>query len=197
MRSVVERSRSADQATSEDSETRRPAPTPWLDDALASLTQMIDGITDSAERSAAETNEKARAESEELLERRRGEAEHAAAEIGAAAAETVARTREVVERVSATASALREHLLSAADQLQAAIADMDRSLAATERSTDLGVPNASAGAPDDRDPASSPLVRAAQLAIGGSSRDEIGEALRAEFGIVDPAPILDEALGRG
>ena len=40
-----------------------------------------------------------------------------------------------------------------------------------------------------------PLVRASQMAMAGTSREEIGQALRREFGVTDPKPILDEALG--
>lgn len=39
------------------------------------------------------------------------------------------------------------------------------------------------------------LLRAAQMAVGGSSRDEIERALETELKISDPAPIVDELLG--
>ena len=39
------------------------------------------------------------------------------------------------------------------------------------------------------------LLRAAQMAVAGSSRDEIEHALRAELGIADPEPIVDDLLG--
>jgi F0F1-type ATP synthase membrane subunit b/b' len=39
------------------------------------------------------------------------------------------------------------------------------------------------------------LLRAAQMAVGGSSRDEIERALQTELSISDPAPIVDELLG--
>jgi hypothetical protein len=39
------------------------------------------------------------------------------------------------------------------------------------------------------------LLRAAQMAVAGSSREEIERALRAELGIGDPGPIVDELLG--
>jgi hypothetical protein len=39
------------------------------------------------------------------------------------------------------------------------------------------------------------LLRAAQMAVGGSSRDEIEQALETELEISDPAPIVDELLG--
>jgi hypothetical protein len=39
------------------------------------------------------------------------------------------------------------------------------------------------------------LLRAAQMAVAGSSRDEIERALSAELAISDPAPIVDELLG--
>jgi hypothetical protein len=47
-------------------------------------------------------------------------------------------------------------------------------------------------APQGREAA---LLRAAQMAVGGSSRDEIERALEAELAISDPAPIVDELLG--
>ncbi len=39
------------------------------------------------------------------------------------------------------------------------------------------------------------LLRAAQMAVAGSSRDEIEHALRADLGIDDPEPIVDDLLG--
>ncbi len=39
------------------------------------------------------------------------------------------------------------------------------------------------------------LLRAAQMAVAGSSREEIERALAAELAIRDPAPIVDELLG--
>jgi hypothetical protein len=39
------------------------------------------------------------------------------------------------------------------------------------------------------------LLRAAQMAVGGSSRDEIERALSTELAIGDPVPIVDELLG--
>lgn len=40
------------------------------------------------------------------------------------------------------------------------------------------------------------IIRATQLAIAGSGRGQIADALRAEFGLDDPAAIVDEILGR-
>jgi hypothetical protein len=39
------------------------------------------------------------------------------------------------------------------------------------------------------------LLRAAQMAVGGSSREEIEQALASELTISDPGPIVDELLG--
>jgi hypothetical protein len=39
------------------------------------------------------------------------------------------------------------------------------------------------------------LLRAAQMAVAGSSRDEIEHALTAELAVRDPRPIVDELLG--
>ena len=39
------------------------------------------------------------------------------------------------------------------------------------------------------------MLRATQMAVAGSSRDEIGRTLEAEFGIDDPEPILEQILG--
>ncbi|MGI9020540.1 MAG: hypothetical protein ACR2G3_07515 [Solirubrobacterales bacterium] len=41
------------------------------------------------------------------------------------------------------------------------------------------------------------MLRATQMAVAGSSRDQIERALSAEFGVPDPALILDEILGPG
>ena len=34
------------------------------------------------------------------------------------------------------------------------------------------------------------------MAMAGASREEIGDVLRDEYRVQDPAPIIDEALGR-
>ena len=39
------------------------------------------------------------------------------------------------------------------------------------------------------------LLRAAQMAVAGNSREEIERALIAELEIADPAPIVDDLLG--
>ncbi len=58
---------------------------------------------------------------------------------------------------------------------------------------------ASSGAePPDRSPShgrETALLRAAQMAVGGSSREEIERALASELTISDPGPIVDELLG--
>jgi hypothetical protein len=53
---------------------------------------------------------------------------------------------------------------------------------------------------EPRDPARRPgqesaLLRAAQMAVGGSSREEIKRALESELSVSDPGPILDELFG--
>ena len=52
------------------------------------------------------------------------------------------------------------------------------------------LPPVSAGASSDE-----AMLRATQMAVAGSSRDEIGRTLEAEFGIDDPEPILGQILG--
>jgi hypothetical protein len=42
----------------------------------------------------------------------------------------------------------------------------------------------------------SALIRATQLVVRGSERSQIEDTLQAEFGLQDPAPIVDEILGR-
>jgi hypothetical protein len=42
-----------------------------------------------------------------------------------------------------------------------------------------------------------PLLRATQMAVAGSERAEIEDALRREFGIADPGSIADQILGPG
>jgi hypothetical protein len=68
---------------------------------------------------------------------------------------------------------------------------------------------AAAPAPERPDPAPQPapsagsrsvgrehaLLRAAQMAVAGNSREEIERALSAELEIADPAPIVDDLLG--
>lgn len=68
-----------------------------------------------------------------------------------------------------------------------------------ERQAEPDQGDASSGAePPDRSPPhgrENALLRAAQMAVGGSSRDEIERALASELTISDPRPIVDELLG--
>ena len=60
------------------------------------------------------------------------------------------------------------------------------------------VPAAAAGParpPSTLEGSDAALLRATQLAVGGSGRSEIEAALRREFGVAEPAEILDRILG--
>jgi cell division septum initiation protein DivIVA len=114
-----------------------------VQEALSGVTHQIEGITESAERKAAELRaearrdaermrEEARAESERVLRESRAEAERRAQERERAVSATVAETRRAVERVNEAVAELHQRLDQVTDGLRAATVTLDASEAGIE-----------------------------------------------------------------
>jgi ABC-type transporter Mla subunit MlaD len=176
-----------------------------------------------AEAEAQSLIERRRREAERLAADTEVAAKRLAAEREAAAVSVVEQTRRAVSQVGGAVAELRQQLDAAVEELRRATAKLDESIALVESTNGSSAksagraagtagesstkskrsgakaepaegtpnPNARAGARQAR-----PLLRAVQMAMAGSSREEIGTVLRDEFGVKDPDPILDEALGR-
>jgi ABC-type transporter Mla subunit MlaD len=173
-----------------------------------------------AESEAQALLDRRRREADRLAAEAEVAANRLAAEREAAAVSAVEQTRRAVSQVSGALAGLRQQLDEAVEELRHATAKLDESVALVQTSkgepaaegagsdtargsSDSGRPRAKAEssgspAPTARAPArpARPLLRAVQMAMAGSSRDEIGTVLRDEFGVREPDPILDEAMGR-
>jgi cell division septum initiation protein DivIVA len=177
--------------------------------SLSEATRRIEEIVDTAERVAAEILADAEAEADRYLDERRREAERLADE----------RERtlsEVVASMERRASRLRGEVEGMVGELEAAIARL-RGLAAPESSSrplaaaqgeaalrpPAPYPTESAAAAQPGEPEvvteargpEEPLLRATQMAVAGSSREEIERTLVDEFGVSDPGAIVDAVLG--
>ena len=188
-----------------------------VQDALAGVTEQVEEILAAAESAAAETRAQAEAEGRALLERRSREAEEAAAVREAGAADVLDQSAAAVHQARGAVAGLSEQLDRIAAELEETSGRLDECLRLLEASRDEAAPAPSEAPEEDREEqpreeqppeadatggdreaslGRPPLVRAVQMAMAGSSREEIDEVLREEFGVADPAPILDEALGR-
>jgi hypothetical protein len=97
---------------------------------------------------------------------------------------------------------LTDSLIERAQSLRTQADELAREMQDAMRAIVAAPANAPEGAegpepPRERQAArETPAMRAARMAIAGSARHEIAEALRREYAIRDPEPILNEVLGR-
>lgn len=166
------------------------------------LAGRIEEILETAERFALEIQQEAEASAQRYLDERRRETDR----------ELEERLRDgdrgLEERVLAAArigSSLRHEAERVLEQISVLERTADEALAALGHSGESqasGVPEAGQGATVEeiREPRrpvpEEALLRAAQMAVGGSSRDEIERALTAEFRITAPGAVVDEILDR-
>jgi hypothetical protein len=191
------------------------APRSDLRQSVTAATARIQEIIDAAERVANEIEAEARAKAESYREEKRREADELVEARIASLSETSDGLVSRVERVRALTDEL-------AAELEAAIAGArevahERVPAPTVvpapppppqpearpgpapvaypgRGMSVPPPSAEKGQVAD-DHAEEALLRATQLAVSGSSRSEIESTLRSEFGLADPAEVVDEILG--
>ena len=164
------------------------------------LATRIEGILEDAERAAAAITAEAEEHARRYVEAKRLEADR----------ERERRLQELddgLEERAAAAASIGADLRREAEQVLERISALER--AAAQSLSELGRPGNALqseirAVPEARPDAPSPpeqrgaedaVLRAAQLAVGGSDRQEIESALREEFGIASPGPIVDEILG--
>jgi hypothetical protein len=185
---------------------RKDRPTPTPSDPLAAGTaERLAAIVEAAERAAESVIDDAEAQARRYLAQARAEADRAAEG-------RVAELSELVDALLGQAISLRRE----AEQLQATLEearsriDPDRPASAPERTLRLEepvpqeVPRLRAvDQSNEPDPAAEPRLGdaagarllATQMAVSGSSREEIADRLRNRFEIEDTTPILDAILG--
>ena len=178
-----------------------------LHEAVGAATERIQEIIDAAERAAEEIRRDAEAEAERYLAERRREADRL--------------TARQAERLAAAAANVREQFARIGAEGAAIVAELEK-LSGSPGQDPGATPEAAAAEPEAGDgerpadpaPAAGPsqqgdagragadppagglreaaLIRATQMVVGGSSRSEVDAALRAELGLANPGPLLDE-----
>jgi hypothetical protein len=164
----------------EDAAERRPAE---LGDVVANVGDRVQEILDAAERIAGEIRAEAEAAADRYLRERRQEAERALEE-GVREFTNLTQSLSVrVETLQREASALVEGLEQARRSLTRFAEGVERP---PEAATDP--------APAEKIPEQA-ILRATQMAVAGIERGEIEVMLRTEFGVEDPAAVMDRMLG--
>jgi len=162
------------------------------------LAGRIDDILKLAERTAAEVQQEAEASAERYLAERRAEADREIENRAGEADRALAASAIAIAELSTSLRAQAERVVEELTKLEhAALAELARLPGETAPSSKRAQPAASApdaGAGDGSPPAE-PVLRAAQMAIQGHSREEIERTLRADFGISSPEEIVGEILG--
>jgi len=174
----------------------------------ADIAERLEAIVEAAERSAEQVIDDAEAQARQYLAQAKDEADRLAGERLGEASELIdtlvrqaSSLREDAERLQRTLEAARAHLGGG---------DLDREpspppqAAETERTPELRPPRLRAvgeqeapetGRADGRADAAGARLLATQLAVSGSSREEIAARLRTGFEIEDTRAILDAILG--
>lgn len=182
------------------------APGSQLRDSITEAQQKIESIIDAAEDAARDIRERAKDDAEDTVRRA---LEDSAGKLAAITAPLIER----IENLRVEAAALTHEIDTATVRLReltaeapvpgagAAPGEPQTRAGAEEPSVDSGAgprPTAYPGAAAQTEgvPPEEAYLRATQMAVSGSSRTEISEALRAEFGLDDPNPVVDEILGQ-
>jgi hypothetical protein len=181
----------------------------------------VDEIVDDAERVASGIIAEAEAEAEAYVEGRRAEVERAVEAWSADLRGVAEALGDQQSRLTKLTSSAVAELEQVAAELERIPPQLDRGGELPSGSPRGSRPGASAapsrgseavelgspaddrrGVAEDSPPSRSSshgrekaLLRAAQMAVAGSSREEIERALADELTIEDPAPIVDELLG--
>jgi len=137
-----------------------------LRESVADIARQLEAVLDAADEYAAETRARAEEEASRYLAEKRGAAE-------SLLANHVTNLEQLSKTFSAESDQILESTGAASDQNGASSND-------------------SAAGDGSREEA---LLKATQMAVAESSRAEIEEALRSDFGIENPQGIVDEVLG--
>lgn len=148
--------------------------------AVAGVGERVQAILDDAERAAAEIRAEAEAQSAEYLAERRREADRLVEE-------RLESLGELTEALSARAAAVERD----ASELAAEVKD---ALGRLKGAGGAGASFKSISAAGGAEVPEQAVLRATQMAVTGADRAEISKTLTDEFGLTDPAPILDQVL---
>jgi hypothetical protein len=170
-----------------------------LKTSITEASRKIESIIDDAERAAAEIRADARVEAER-------EAQRALTESSVQLASVVDPLAERVETLRVEAAALVHEIEAASKKLVELTQRSEESSTSgpNTSSTDgnsgpapVAYPGASSGtaASPASDAPEEAVLRATQMAVAGSSRSEIEETLRSEFGLADAGSVVDDILG--
>ncbi|HEX5609845.1 MAG TPA: hypothetical protein VFX45_07125 [Solirubrobacterales bacterium] len=162
---------------------------------VASAAERIGAIVEAAERAAESVIDDAEAQARQYLDESRAEADREAAERRSAQAELIASLLAEAEALREQAGQMVESLRRAEEELAGKPGSGDGSEARTEtaRASHL---SAVADPEEERGGSlAGARLLATQMAVSGSSREEIALRLKTGFEIDDPAAILDAILG--
>jgi len=168
-----------------------PGPPPeqsGLQRSAAAASEKIQAIIDTAERVANEIQSEADAEARRYLDERRREADRLVEERIGQLSQLSSSLMGRIDRVKGLADEL-------AKELDAAVSSLGEIGRAPAR------PQETSGTAEAREQAAGDVseeavLRATQLAVSGSSREEIERVLAAEFEIEDAGAVADEILGK-
>jgi len=169
--------------------------------AVEEAADRVEEIVGAAERVAAEIVAEAHAEADRHLEQRRRDAERMVEERAASLTRFTELLAERGNRLEARAQAMVAELEETAillARLKEGIGRMESPPEQGPHEADerrLDAPTARIAAGAEGQASESAVLHAAQMAVVGSSRDQIAGVLRSTYGIGDPDPILDEILG--
>jgi hypothetical protein len=175
-------------------------PPTGLGDVVANVGDRVQEILDAAERIAGEIRAEAEAAGENYVYERRREAERAVEE---GVREFTGLTHSVTARVETLqreASALVEVLEDARRRLAALAQSVEPQTQPTFRASPPQAPSpprpevAETDASEGEKIPEQAILRATQMAVAGIERTEIELMLRTEFGIRDPASVVDQML---
>jgi hypothetical protein len=165
--------------------------------SISDAADTIEAIIDAAERLASEIRSDAQQEAERFLDDAEREADR-----------LTMRRIGLLSKLSDSVIERTERLRRESDEVVRALEDAMRALAATvgdrpatnaggnaTGDVTVGDGEVTAGGDGEVTGSESATLRAARLAIAGSGRDEISVILGREYGIRNPAPILDQLFG--
>jgi uncharacterized phage infection (PIP) family protein YhgE len=161
-----------------------------LQRSAAAASEKIQAIIDTAERVANEIQTEADAEARRYLDERRREADRLAEErIGQLSQLSRSLVRRI-DRVQGLADELAQELEAAVSSL----GEIGKAPAKPQEAS--GTAEAQQQTDADGDVSEEAVLRATQLAVSGSSREEIESVLAAEFELEDAGAVADDILGR-
>jgi hypothetical protein len=171
--------------------------------SMAIAAERVDEIISTAHQMAEQIRREAEAEADRLVEIRRREADLLAQERLASARGALGKLRAEIDQIEERIVEEARPTGSPAPASAGEPVEPDpaaRGPQVVQTSAYPGVGGEQAGPPEDRprwsDQRAAALIRASQLAVQGETRERIETVLRDDFGIEQPAEIVDEILPR-